>query len=126
MFQNLLNSRRDEWRDWLNKKNLIQDVELELLQIFNKSIPSLSSIMFLVNCNDNKILCTEGGLGKDVIDAPSKIGMLDKQGKLHIDVLKVPHHGIDRNVTMKFSTRYPLILMSYLQIQETIIRHLLH
>jgi beta-lactamase superfamily II metal-dependent hydrolase len=93
---------RYEWGDWLNKKKLIQDVELQLRQIFNKNIPSLSSIMFLVNCNNNKILSTGGGLGKDVIDAPSKNGTLDKQGILHIDVLKVPHHGIDRNVTMKF------------------------
>jgi hypothetical protein len=93
---------RDEWRDWLNKKKLIQDVELQLLQILNKSIPSLSNIMLLVKCNNNKILFTGCGLGKDVIEALSKNGMLDKQGKLHIDVLKVPHHGIDRNVTMKF------------------------
>jgi hypothetical protein len=59
--------------------------------------------MFLVNCNTKKILFTGGGLGKDVIDALSKNRMLvDKQGELHIDVLKVPCHGIDRNVTMKF------------------------
>ena len=51
------------------------------------------------------ILFTGGGLGKDVIDVPSKNGILDKQGKSHIDVLKVPHHGIDRNVTMKFFNR---------------------
>jgi hypothetical protein len=93
---------RYEWRDWLNKKKLIHDVKLQLLQILNKSIPSLSRIMFLVKCNNNKILYTGGGLGKDVIGPLSKNGLLDKQGKLHIDVLKVPHHGIDRNVTMKF------------------------
>ena len=63
------NKLRVEWRDWLNKKKLIQDVELQLLQILNISIRSLSSIMFLVKRNNNKILFTGGGLGKDVIDA---------------------------------------------------------
>jgi hypothetical protein len=59
--------------------------------------------MFLVNCNTKKILFTGGGLGKDVIDALSKNGMLvDKQGEL-LDVLKVPYHGIDRNVSMQFN-----------------------
>ena len=28
--------------------------------------------------------------------------MLDKQGKFHVDVLKVPHHGSDRNVSPEF------------------------
>jgi beta-lactamase superfamily II metal-dependent hydrolase len=93
---------RDEWRDWLNKKKIIQDVELQLLQILNKNIPSLSSIMFVVECDSNKIPFTGVGLGKDVIDALLKNGMLDKKHQLHIDILKVPRHGIDRNVTMKF------------------------
>jgi hypothetical protein len=28
--------------------------------------------------------------------------LLDKQGKFHVDVLKVPHHGSDRNISSEF------------------------
>ena len=28
--------------------------------------------------------------------------MLDKNGKFHVDILKVPHHGSDRNTSLNF------------------------
>ena len=28
--------------------------------------------------------------------------MLDKNGKFHVDILKVPHHGSDRNTSLEF------------------------
>ena len=28
--------------------------------------------------------------------------MLDKDGRIHIDILKVPHHGSDRNTSIEF------------------------
>jgi beta-lactamase superfamily II metal-dependent hydrolase len=37
----------------------------------------------------------------------SKNAVLDKQGKVYVNVLKVPHHGSDRIVSMKlFDTVY--------------------
>ena len=97
-----LEKLREEWKDWLGKKKLIQNVESELFQILDKSIPNLSSIMFLAEIKNKKILFTGDGSGDDIISILSKNSMLDKQGNMHVDILKVPHHGSDRNVSKEF------------------------
>ena len=58
--------------------------------------------MFLAEIKNRKILFTGDGLGPDVIDILSKNAMLDQSGKFHVDVLKVPHHGSDRNTSLEF------------------------
>jgi hypothetical protein len=55
--------------------------------------------MFLVESADKKMLFTGDGLGSDIIESLSKRELLDSRGKLHVDVLKVPHHGSERNVS---------------------------
>jgi beta-lactamase superfamily II metal-dependent hydrolase len=98
-----LDRLREEWKEWLNKKKkLNQNLEFDLLQILDKSIPNLSSIMLLVESKSKKILFTGDGSGDDIIEALSRNAMLDKQGKFHVEVLKVPHHGSDRNVSREF------------------------
>jgi beta-lactamase superfamily II metal-dependent hydrolase len=98
-----LDRLREEWKEWLNKKKkLNQNLEFDLLQILDKSIPNLSSIMLLVESKSKKILFTGDGSGDDIIEALSRNAMLDKQGKFHVEVLKVPHHGSDRNVAPEF------------------------
>ena len=39
---------------------------------------------------------------KMLVDILSKNAMLDQNGKFHVDVLKVPHHGSDRNTSLEF------------------------
>jgi beta-lactamase superfamily II metal-dependent hydrolase len=58
--------------------------------------------MFLVESKTKKILFTGDGSGDDIISVLSKSAMLDEQGKLHVSVPKVPHHGSDRNVSREF------------------------
>jgi hypothetical protein len=36
------------------------------------------------------------------VEVLSKNAMLDKQRAYHVDVLKVPHHGSDRNISPEF------------------------
>jgi beta-lactamase superfamily II metal-dependent hydrolase len=100
--QKNLDKLRKEWQDWLNKMNLTQNLESELLQILDKSIPNLSSIMLLVESKSKKILFTGDGSGDDIIEVLSRTAMLDKMGEFHVDILKVPHHGSDRNVSHQF------------------------
>jgi beta-lactamase superfamily II metal-dependent hydrolase len=97
-----LDKLREEWKDWLKKKKLDQNLEFGLLQILDKSIPNFSSIMLLAECKNKKILFTGDGSGNDIMEVLSKNGVLDKQSKFHTDVLKVPHHGSDRNVCPEF------------------------
>lgn len=97
-----LNNLRAEWKDWHRKKKILQEYELGLLQILDKSVPNLASIMFLAEISNRKILFTGDALGTDVISILSKNRMLNKKGKFYVDVLKVPHHGSDRNVSEEF------------------------
>jgi beta-lactamase superfamily II metal-dependent hydrolase len=97
-----LEKLREEWKNWLDKRKLNVNLEFELLQILDKSIPNLSSIMFLVEDKNTKILFTGDGSGDDIIKVLTRNTMLDKQGKFHVDILKVPHHGSDRNVSPEF------------------------
>jgi hypothetical protein len=97
-----LDKLRGEWKDWIRKKKITKTPEIELMQILDKSISNLSSIILLAECKNKKILFTGDGLGDDIIEALSKNAMLDKQGMFHADVLKVPHHGSDRNVSPEF------------------------
>jgi beta-lactamase superfamily II metal-dependent hydrolase len=97
-----LEKLREEWKDWLNKRKLNQNIQFELFQILDKSIPNLSSIILLAEANNKKILFTGDGLGDDIVETLTSSAMLDKQGKFHVDILKVPHHGSDRNVSLEF------------------------
>jgi len=97
-----LEKLRKEWSDWRNKNKLHHALVLDLFQILDKSVPNLSSIMLLVESNNKKILFAGDGSSDNVINTLSKDSMLDNDGKFHVDVLKVPHHGSDRNVTPEF------------------------
>jgi beta-lactamase superfamily II metal-dependent hydrolase len=97
-----LEKLRKEWNNWLNKKKANENLEFELLQILDKSIPYLSSIMLLVESKTKKILFTGYGSGDDIIKVLSSNAMLDEEGKFLVDVLKVPHHGSDRKVSADF------------------------
>lgn len=100
--KNNLDKLSKEWKHWLNEKKLNESLEFGLLQLLDKSIPNLSSIVLLAEAKNRKILFTGDGSGDDIINILSREGMLDKQGKYHVDVLKVPHHGSDRNVSREF------------------------
>jgi hypothetical protein len=97
--KNNLDKLREVWKDWLKKKKLNQNLEFDLLQILD---PNLSSIMFLVEAKNKKILFTGDGSGDNIMEVLSKNAILDKQGKFHVDVLKIPHHGSDRNLSQEF------------------------
>ena len=58
--------------------------------------------MFLTEIKNRKILFTGDGIGQDIIQTLSKNEMMDENGKFHVDVLKVPHHGSDRNTSLEF------------------------
>ena len=58
--------------------------------------------MFLAEIKNRKIRFTGDGLGQDVVETLSKNKMLDENEKFHVDVLKVPHHGSEMNVSLGF------------------------
>jgi metal-dependent hydrolase (beta-lactamase superfamily II) len=93
---------REKWNKWSSKKKINNETLIGLLDLVDKSVPNLASITFLANIQNKKILFTGDAIAHDIVEMLSKNQMLDKNGKFYVDVLKVPHHGSDRNSSPEF------------------------
>jgi beta-lactamase superfamily II metal-dependent hydrolase len=65
--------------------------------------PNLASLMFFVQEGNQTILLTGDGHADDALKGLKQRNLLDANGKLHVDVLKVPHHGSEHNMTPAFA-----------------------
>jgi beta-lactamase superfamily II metal-dependent hydrolase len=69
------------------------------------SVPNLSSIMFLAKADGRTMLMTGDGRSDQILEGLARAGLLDGAGRLNLDVLKLPHHGSDRNITKTFFSK---------------------
>jgi len=70
------------------------------------SLPNLSSLMFYVReQNGASVLLTGDGHWQDILDGLENTGILADGGGLHVDVLKVQHHGSEHNWHIDFGKR---------------------
>lgn len=100
--QENLDELKKEWEAWLAKQDdAINAGNFNLLAMSDKSVPNLSSIMFLVEGDGKTILFTGDGRGDHLLDGLTAKKLL-KNGKLHVDIFKVAHHGSDRNTDKSF------------------------
>jgi len=67
--------------------------------------PNLASIMLLVEDDGKTLLLTGDGHADDAIKGLQHIGALENGGTLHLDILKVQHHGSEHNMTKNFARR---------------------
>jgi hypothetical protein len=67
----------------------------------DQSVPNLSSIVVLAKVDDRSMLLTGDARGDDILTGLDVVGALT-DGTLHVDLLKLPHHGSDRNVETDF------------------------
>jgi hypothetical protein len=67
--------------------------------------PNLASLMFHVEEDDQTILLTGDGHTDDVVKGLEATGKLANEQGLHVNVLKVPHHGSEHNTTRTFPRR---------------------
>jgi len=91
-------------KDWDKKIKPILNKEAhraEVAEFVDGSVYNLSSIVVLVESDGKRILLTGDGRGDHTLDGLEKAQLL-KAGKLHVDVLKCPHHGSVRNVAKKY------------------------
>jgi hypothetical protein len=68
----------------------------------DKSPFNLSSIVCMVEYKNKRILLTGDAKSGDIEIGLKENGFLDEDGKLHVDVLKMPHHGSERNISPEF------------------------
>jgi hypothetical protein len=92
----------------LKKKGPLSPAEADvtLADYVEKTASNLSSIAVLARFGGKKMLLTGDARGDTVIDA-AKAAKLLKNGKLHVDLHKVPHHGSIRNVKADYFETFP-------------------
>jgi beta-lactamase superfamily II metal-dependent hydrolase len=101
--QNLKNLQ-DEWEEWV-QKNEIKIAQgkytREVASALDRSVPNLSSIVILIEGDGRKILLTGDCRGDHLQQGLIETGIAPT-GKIHVDVLKLPHHGSVRNASRRF------------------------
>jgi hypothetical protein len=98
-----LDELRTDWLEWLDRFGPdIASGNPLLMANADNSVPNLSSVMFLATADGKTVLFTGDGRSDHLLDGLEASGLLPTGEKLHVDVLKVMHHGSDRNATQKF------------------------
>jgi len=81
--------------------------EAALAAFTDTSVPNLSSLVVLAEAGKKRILLTGDARGDKILEGLELVGELKKDGKstIHVDVLKCPHHGSNRNIDPIFFER---------------------
>lgn len=74
----------------------------EIAGFVDTSVYNLSSIVVLVESGGKRILLTGDGRGDHTLEGLEAAGLLDQHGKMHVDILKCPHHGSIRDVAKNY------------------------
>jgi hypothetical protein len=93
-------------QDWLKALAAENKTPEDVLSAYvDTSIPNLSSIVVLAEVEGKRILFTGDALGNKVLKGLELVGLLEPGEKMHVDILKGPHHGSANNVAQDFFER---------------------
>ena len=67
------------------------------------TVPNIASIMFMVEEDGKRLLLTGDGQQDFILAGLRRTGFLDDGDHLHVDVLKVQHHGSENNMDEDFA-----------------------
>jgi beta-lactamase superfamily II metal-dependent hydrolase len=96
-----LKALQAEWLEWLAKTAAKIASDPAAAAMVDRSVPNLSSVVLLATCNGKTVLLTGDARGDHIV-AGLNAAKLAKRGSLHVDVLKVQHHGSERNASRDF------------------------
>ena len=98
-----LQKKHDDWLKKLKEKGKIP--RQALAAYVDKSVPNLSSIVVLAKAGGKTMLLTGDARGDKILEGLELVGALEPGGTLHVDLLKVPHHGSANNLDAGFFER---------------------
>jgi hypothetical protein len=99
-----LQAAHDKWlRERATDKK--KEAAAALAAYLDTSVPNLSSIVVMAEQDGKKMLLTGDARGDKILAGMELVGLLKKGGKMHVDILKVPHHGSDNNLEPDFFER---------------------
>ena len=98
-----LHKKHQAWLKDLKKKG--KSAPAALAAYVDKSVPNLSSVVVLAEAGDKRMLLTGDARGDKILEGLELVGALRPGGTMHVDVLKVPHHGSANNLDDDFFER---------------------
>ena len=100
-----LRKKHEEWLRKLEEKG--KSPPEALAAYVDKSVPNLSSLVLLAECDGKTVLLTGDARGDKIIEGLQLVGLLGggDNSTIHVDLLKVPHHGSSNNLERNFFKR---------------------
>lgn len=102
---------KQRWRKDVKKildKKAKRELALQSAADLDKSVFNLSSIVVLATREaqpHQRMLLTGDARGDLMLEWMEAAKVIPPGGKLHVDLLKLPHHGSDRNLSLEFFQR---------------------
>lgn len=104
--QKNLERLRQTWVKWLMRENLAFAPGEKPVAPPDDSVNNLSSIMFLVDDGQRRILLTGDALADNVLEGLEYTKLIPTPGgTIHVDIFKLPHHASIRNNTRELFAR---------------------
>ncbi len=102
--QNLEKLKKDwlKWYEKRKKKPSFGSGVQRAAQTIDRTVANRSSVILLAENAGRRILLTGDAHGDDILYALQQAGLTDANGRLHLDVFKVQHHGSLRNASPDF------------------------
>jgi hypothetical protein len=100
-----LRKKHDAWLRDLKSKG--KSPPQALAAYLDESVPNLSSLVLLAEAEGKRMLLTGDARGDKIIEGLQLTGLLGAGGDstMHVDLLKVPHHGSSNNLERDFFER---------------------
>ncbi|MHA7775534.1 MBL fold metallo-hydrolase [Roseibium sp. M-1] len=96
---------RKEWAKEL-KKILAKEADAKAAALsLDTSVSNLASIVVVAEAGGKTALLTGDARGDMILQWLEQTNRLDANGKVHFNIVKLPHHGSDRNVSSQFFER---------------------
>ncbi len=93
---------QEEWDRFLEAKGLGRVSPVEAAAFSDESVFNLASIVVLAEAGGKTMLLTGDARGDDIREGLRAAGLWREGETFHVDLLKLPHHGSDRNVDTDF------------------------
>ncbi|HVQ14471.1 MAG TPA: hypothetical protein VMS40_12810 [Vicinamibacterales bacterium] len=101
-----LQALQEEHDTWLREQKKHAAASSTLAAFVDKSVPNLSSIVVLAELGGKRMLLTGDARGDKILQGFELAGLIaEDHGTMHVDVLKVPHHGSSNNMETSFFAR---------------------
>lgn len=96
---------QEEWDEEIERLGLARRSAVELAEYLDESVFNLASLVLVAEANGKRMLLTGDARGDTVLTGLEQAGLLEPGGSVRFDLLKLPHHGSDRNVEPDFFER---------------------